>query len=139
MIVVDTNVISYLLVEGEPTASAQKLWGLDSDWRVPSLWRHEFLNVLATLAKAGGLDLEDAQEIWRTALDLFSPCEEDANLADALRLAVRAGVSAYGAQYVALARHLEVPLVTEDRRLRTRVPEGLFSIGQFCESGQAGA
>lgn len=132
MIVVDTNVISYLLIEGDKTSSAQELWSRDSDWRVPTLWRHEFLNVLATLGKAGGLDLDDAQEIWHMGLDFFSRCEEEANPVAALRLAVQTGISAYDAQYVALARHLDVPLVTEDRPLRTRVPEGLFSIEKFC-------
>lgn len=132
MIVVDTNVITYLLIEGEQTVAAQELWSLDSDWRVPPLWRHELLNVLATLGKAGGLDLHEAQEIWRTALDLFASSEEDVAPSAALRLAVQAGISAYDAQFVILARRLEVPLVTEDRRLRARVPEGLLSLAQFC-------
>lgn len=138
MIVVDTNVISYLLIEGDKTSSAQKLWNLDSDWRVPTLWRHEFLNVLATVSKAGVLDPVEAEEIWRTGLKIFSSCEEEADPPGALRLAVQMRISAYDAQFVALARQLNVPLVTEDGPLRTRVPEGLFSMEQFCAEASAG-
>ena len=50
MIVVDTNVIAYVLIEGDKTALAQQVAKKDPDWKVPPLWRHEFLNVLATSA-----------------------------------------------------------------------------------------
>ncbi len=39
MIVVDINVIAYLLIPGRYTASAEALLESDSLWVVPRLWR----------------------------------------------------------------------------------------------------
>ncbi|HSG40567.1 MAG TPA: VapC toxin family PIN domain ribonuclease, partial [Thermoanaerobaculia bacterium] len=68
MIVVDTNVLAYLLIEGEKTELATAVWRLDPEWRLPVLWRHEFLNILATYVKAGGAEVSDAEQIWKEAL-----------------------------------------------------------------------
>jgi predicted nucleic acid-binding protein len=101
---------------------------------VPLLWRHEFLNILATYAKAGGASLEEVQTLWNEASNLAGPGEHDVDMMEALELAVRGGISAYDAQYVALAQQLGVPLVTEDRRLREAFPEQLFAMQAFCSS-----
>ena len=47
MIVVDVNVVAYLLIAGDKPSLAQQAWERDSHWRVPALWRHEMLNILA--------------------------------------------------------------------------------------------
>ena len=51
MIVVDTNVIVYLMIEGEKTEMAQRTYRQDSAWFIPPLWRHELLNVLTTFVR----------------------------------------------------------------------------------------
>jgi len=51
VIVVDVNVVAYFLIEGEHTERARELWRRDPDWRLPPLWRHEYLNVLATFVR----------------------------------------------------------------------------------------
>ena len=117
MIVVDVNVVAYLLIEGERTSLAREVWRLDPDWRVPDLWRHEFLNVLATLARSKILDFETAAWTWRQALDLLRPGETEIEMSEALTLAMQTRISAYDAQYITLAQQLGVPLVTEDRQL----------------------
>lgn len=117
MIVVDTNVVAYLLIEGERTASARELWRQDSDWQLPELWRHEFLNVLATYARLGGAPVQDAENIWWAACDLLGGGLHAVDMSAALRLAVEAKVSAYDAQFVVLAQLLGVKLVTEDKHL----------------------
>jgi predicted nucleic acid-binding protein len=133
VIVVDANVIAYLLIAGESTAVAQAVWDLDSDWRVPALWRHEVLNVLSTYVKVGGSSLEQAQEIWSTATRLLASGESEIDMNRALGLAVEHGLSAYDAQYLALALALGVPLVTEDRRLREILPRETLSMQGFCD------
>lgn len=123
MIVVDTNVIAYLLIEGDRTKRARSLWHDEPDWRVPPLWRHEFLNVLATFAKRGGADLADTTQLWTRAVKTIGSGEIEVDMSAALELAVTTEISAYDAQFITLARRLSVPLVTEDKKLRKTFPD----------------
>jgi hypothetical protein len=45
MIVADTNLVAQLILELDLTEQAQRVYQRDPDWRLPELWRHEFLNV----------------------------------------------------------------------------------------------
>ena len=91
MIVADTNVIVYLMIEGEKTATAQRTIRQDPNWFVPSLWRHEFLNVLVTFVRHGGIEIDEAIDIWQKSTLLFSPGEREVNMPQALRLATADG------------------------------------------------
>jgi predicted nucleic acid-binding protein len=133
LIVVDTNVVAYLLIEGDRSAQAQQLWTIDPEWHLPVLWRHEFLNTLATLTKTGRAELDQVQEVWTGAVTLLSFGERDVEMPQALELAVRHRISAYDAQYVALAASLGVPLITEDQKLLRAFPDRLLSIQDYCE------
>lgn len=122
MIVVDVNVVAYYFIEGEKTALARELMRRDPDWRLPSLWRHEYLNVLATYTRRGGATVAEARTLWRRAVELLSRREEPVDPEAALGLAVEHPVSAYDGQYVALAQRLGTAFVTEDRRLLKAFP-----------------
>lgn len=135
MIVVDTNVIAYLLIEGERTARARALWDIDPDWRAPGLWRHEYLNVLATFVRQGGATLSEAALLWRRAVDLLAASESEVDMLAALDLAVQHKISAYDAQYVVLARRLGAACVTEDRELLSAFPAVAVTIEAYCARG----
>ena len=107
MIVVDVNVVAYFLVEGGKTTAARELLNRDPDWRLPALWRHEFLNVLATFARGGGATVAEAQSIWRRRVELFGRREKSVDMESVLVLATENRISAYDAQYIALARQLQ--------------------------------
>jgi predicted nucleic acid-binding protein len=133
VIVVDANIAAYLFIQGERTALAQEVWRLDSDWRLPGLWRHEFLNVLATLARSGVLDYDSAVWIWSEALQRLESGEAECEMPEALALALTRKISAYDAQYASLAARLGVPLITEDRKLRQALPGESLSMAEFLE------
>ena len=135
MIVVDANVLAYALIDGERTAAARAVFEKDPDWRLPSLWRHELLNVLATYARHGGAPVAKVRAIWRTALERFTEGEEPVDGEAVLDLAVEHGISAYDAQYAALAQRLDVELVTEDRRLLRALPAVAISMREFLGVG----
>lgn len=131
MIVVDVNVVAYFLIEGDKTAAARDLQHRDADWRLPMLWRHEFLNVLATFTRQGGATISEARTLWRLGVELFGPREQGVDMDAALALAVESGISAYDAQYIALARQLRTVCVTEDRRLLRAFPDSTRRMQTF--------
>lgn len=133
MIVVDTNVVAYLLIQGDKTALARQVYAHDREWIVPALWKHEFLNVLATFVRHGGGDIATATRIWQEAIGLLSARQWDINLVDALRLAVDQNISAYDAQFVVLAHSVATPLISEDRKLQTLFPQTVRSMQAFLE------
>lgn len=134
MIVADTNLVSYLLIDGEHTEGARAVWGVDADWRLPPLWRAEFLSVLTLSTRVGVLDRAGALLVWRRATALFGSREIDPSGESVLAAALRDGISAYDAQFVALAEHLGVPLVTADKALLRARPDLARSIRAFAAS-----
>ena len=122
MIVVDVNIVAYFLIEGEKTKSARDLVRREPDWRLPVLWRHEYLNVLATFARKGGATIAEAQSLWRRGIELLGPREHSVDMESALVLATENRISAYDAQYIALAQQLRTICVTEDQRLLRTFP-----------------
>ena len=132
MIVVDVNVVAYLLIAGDKTELAQQAWAKDPQWRLPSLWRHELLNVLAAYVRSGGAAADDAVAIWRRAIALLGSEEEQPPMEQALLLAAEHQISAYDAQYVALALTHRLPLISEDRALQRKFPEVVLSLQEFC-------
>jgi len=134
MIVVDTNVIVYLMIEGEKTEMAQRTYHQDSAWFVPLLWRHEFLNVLTTFVSHGGIEMDEATNLWQRGTHLFVSGEREVDMPHVLRLASQHNISAYDAQYVTLAMALSVPFVTEDQQLLKTFSGTALSMQEFCES-----
>ncbi len=122
MIVVDVNVVAYLYLPGPFTQALESLLLRDADWAVPRLWRSEFRNILATYLRQDLLSLEQAIDIFKSAQDLLADNEFEVSALPVLRLAHETGCSAYDCEYVALAQHLNVPLVTADKQLLKAFP-----------------
>jgi len=134
MIVADTNLIAQLILRLDQTPKAQAVYRVDPEWRMPSLWRHEFLNVLASYLRFDRVPITLLLTAWNRALALFENTTHEIDMPEALRLAGECGISAYDAQYVTLAQTLNVPLITEDRKLLRAVPHQTLSISQYLAS-----
>ncbi len=135
MIVADTNLISYLLIEGEKTELARKVWARDSDWAMPPLWKSEFLSVLVVASRAGALEEEQARRIWRRSRVFMDATELEPDGERVLKIAMERDISAYDAQFVAAAAELGVPLVTADKRILSRCPDLATSLEDLCSRG----
>jgi predicted nucleic acid-binding protein len=131
MIVVDTNVIAYLLIEGEHTAQAELVWTKDPVWVAPKLWRSEFRNIVALYLRQGYLSLEDAQQLVNEAEALMGKAYEVTS-EPVLKLVATSRCSAYDCEFVAIAQELNVLLITSDRKILTEFPNTALSMQDFA-------
>lgn len=129
MVVVDTNVMVYLLVEGDRTRAAQGLLARDPDWRSEGFLLIEFSNVLATYRRQGALSREQTERLLGEAERRTRGWVNLPHI-QALRLAERYSVSAYDARFLGAAQILGSRLVTEDARLRAAAPALTMSLDE---------
>ena len=123
MIVVDVNVLAYLLIPGKYTISAEQVLEADAHWVAPRLWRSEFRNVLSTYVRSNLLELADAVLLFQRAKDLIGTEEYEVETSDVLRLSKQSKCSAYDCEYIALAEFLDLKLVTADAKLSKAFPQ----------------
>jgi predicted nucleic acid-binding protein len=128
MIVVDTNVVTYLYLPTEHSGPAERLLERDPDWIAPPLWRSELRNVLAHYLRKQLLTFDTAYAIQTEAETLLADKEFTPVSYDILRLVEASDCSAYDCEFVALAKRLGVPLVTMDKKILTAFPDVAVSL-----------
>ena len=131
MIVVDTNTIAYLYIQGQRTAHAEKILMKDNEWIAPLLWRSEFLSVLALCFRQGTLSLDDALVVAEAAQQFMQDREFDVSSAHVLQLVSTSKCSSYDCEFVALAESFKVPLITSDKELLKNFPSIAISMENF--------
>jgi predicted nucleic acid-binding protein len=127
VVLVDTNVLAYLMLEGDRTSAAQELFERDADWRSEAFIMVEFSNVLTTYVRTKVLSRDQGSKLLAGAEKLV-PVLTSVRNARALEVATQFGISAYDARFVALAIQMKVKLVTEDAKLRAAVPSWTVSL-----------
>lgn len=133
MIVIDTNVVAGLWLPTEWSHSSEQLLASEPEWSAPLLWRSELLNILATYVRSERLELSQALEAVESAELLFAGREFAVGSVPVLGLAAESGCTAYDCEFVVVARHLAVPLVTLDRQLLVAFPEVAIHPARFLE------
>lgn len=135
MIVADTNLIAYLLIQSPRTLDAQAVLRRDPSWAAPVLWRSEFRNVLALYLRQRHLTLADALEYMQEAEVLLEDREYEVPSATVLQLAQESGCTAYDCEFVHVAQQLGAPLVTSDKRVLGAFPRLAVSLQDFAAAG----
>ena len=128
MIVVDTNVIAYLLLPYELSPRADALYESDPDWAVPIFWRSEFRNLLAGYLRRKTLTFDDVVKVQNEAEVLLIGNEHEVGSPRVLELVRDSGCTAYDCEFVALAMQLGVKLVTMDKKLLRAFPKHAKSL-----------
>jgi predicted nucleic acid-binding protein len=136
VIVVDTNVIHYCWIRGENTKIAQAVRQRDPEWHAPILWRSELRNVLTAYLRSGLLTRAQIAGILSIADRAFA--EREHIITDELVLDVVAcsALTAYDAEFVALATALSVPLVTGDKAVLNAFPDRALTMEAFLKLQQ---
>ena len=131
MIVVDTNIVAYLYISGERSHLVEKLLVKDSDWNAPILWRSEFRSVLSQYLHKGLLQLDEIFIILQQAEKLMRDSEYEIPSAQIIQFVNSSSCSAYDCEFVALAKHLDAPLITEDKKIIREFPKIAMSLEMF--------
>jgi len=123
LIVVDTNLIAYAVLptaDSEHRRYALTVYRQDPQWLAPPLWTSEFLNVCAGYVRRGQLSIDEALSAVVEAKRLVLAEVPDAHVV--LSLIPTSPCSSYDLEFVALAKQLGVPLVTNDRQVLEAFP-----------------
>jgi predicted nucleic acid-binding protein len=122
VIVVDSNIVAYLYLPGEHTAKVEALLERDPDWAAPILWRSEFRNILAGYLRRKTLTFDQACGLQGEAEDLLAGSEFEVDSKAVLELVRDSDCSAYDCEFIALAKKLQIKLVTMDAKLLKAFP-----------------
>ena len=134
MIIVDTNIISYLFIKGENTETAKTLLRSDPKWSAPILWKSEFRNVLALYLRKGFFSIDQVFGILHEAELFMQNNEYEVNSDDVINLVARSNCSAYDCEFIALAQEFGSNLITLDQKLIKTFPNSTVSLHKIVES-----
>ena len=127
MVLVDTNILAYLMIEGDRTAAVRRLRSRDPDWRSEAFIMIELSNVLATYVRARALERDRAFRLLAEA-EAVIPALVTVPHWRALEAAAEYGISAYDGRFIALAIQSRHRVVTEDTRLLAAAPRWTTSL-----------
>lgn len=133
MLVVDTNIVASLLLQGPFTEQALALYAADPDWRSEAFVMTEWANVLATQIRLRELPLPDALDLLARGAVLLAEGLVEIPHEAALALAAQRDVSAYDARCLVVAQRLQTRLITEDAKLRRKAPDLTCSLAEALD------
>ena len=114
MIVIDTNVMTHLLMVSERSVDAARLFERDSEWAAPAILMSELRNVLLGYVRRGILSPAQAKAMSDDAAMNLGDRVMAVSSGQVIDVALECGLTAYDAEFVVLARTMGVPLVTLD-------------------------
>jgi predicted nucleic acid-binding protein len=123
MIVVDSNILAYLLIDGVFCKRAEALLASDSNWIAPLLWKSEFRNILAGYIRRKDFSFDKAYQIIREAEFILSSKEFEVDSLLVLELIRDSDCSGYDCEFVGLAIRNGCKLVTMDKQLLKAFPK----------------
>ena len=132
MIVADSNLIAYLLIPGDNSALADAIFLKDPEWAVPMICRSEFRNILTLYMRRQAMSLLQAKATMERAERLWRNREYAVPSDDVLELTAGHSVTAYDGEFIVLANHLNVPLITFDGPVRRAFPKVAIDPEEFA-------
>lgn len=132
MIVVDTNVMVALLMGGVRGPHAQRLLQQDAGWSAPEIVMSELRNVLVGFIRRGDMTSDEAKTLGYRAEAVLEDRVSRAPGDAVLDTALECGLTAYDAEFVALARALGVGLVTMDAAVLRGAPDVAVPLEAFA-------
>lgn len=122
MIIIDTNVLTHLVLKGDHSQACEQLYQKNPEWAAPRLWRDELANVLATYERLKLISRKDALSAFADIESIIGSNEFDIRIERILTTSEKTGCSGYDSQYISLAEDLNLPLYTYDKKVLKAVP-----------------
>ena len=124
-VIIDTNVVAYLLLGTERfVAESRRFMSEVSQGLAPALWEAELANVVWMAIRQGVMTPEEGPKRLALAARLGIHSVPSRTLwQGALVRAVRSGVAVYDTLFVELAVREKLPLATFDRKVLRTFPE----------------
>lgn len=132
MIVVDTNVVLRFLMGGEDGEAAARLHERDEEWAAPTILPSELRNALLGYVRRSVLSSEEANALAAYVAVTLADRIFDMTDAPVIDTALECGLTAYDAEFVALARALGVGLVTMDAAVLRGAPDVAVPLEAFA-------
>jgi predicted nucleic acid-binding protein len=117
MIVVDANLIGALFVQGEQSLLAARIFDKDPDWYAPVLWQSEMRSLITSYLRHKLIELNEAAQIMSEVHALMVEHERFVSLNLVLELVITSKCTSYDCEYVALAKEMNLNLVTFDKQV----------------------
>lgn len=93
MVPIDTNILAYLLIEGDRRPAAQALYARDPDWRSEAFIMVEFYNILATYIRTQAMTHKQGLALLIEA-QILMPTLPSLQHSQGLETATQCGISA---------------------------------------------
>ena len=131
MIVPGFDMIAFFYLEGDLTEKAEALFTIDSEWCVPFLWRTLFRSMLAHAISIHAIDLKHGKKLFISAESFLSGKEYGINDILSLQIQKEKNCSASDAEFIALAEEIDIPLITENVKVKKMFPDRVMSVAEY--------
>lgn len=131
MIVVDANLIGNLLIKSDHSPLAVQVFEKDPDWYAPILWQSEVRSIVTSYFRHHLLPLDNAYRIMDEAHGLMTDHERFISSNLVLELVGSSKCTSYDCEYVALAKEMNLTLVTFDKQVVGEFPRIAVSPQNF--------
>jgi len=122
MIIVDANLIGALFVQSDQSLLATQIFEKDPDWYAPLLWQSEVRSLVTSYFRHNLITLDKATQIMSEAHALMMEHERFISSNLVLELVSTSKCTSYDCEYVALAKEMNLTLVTFDKQVVGEFP-----------------
>lgn len=131
MIVVDANMIGYFFITGDYSPLAIQVFEKDPDWYAPVLWQSEVRSIITQYVRYKKMPLAQSQQLMNEVHDLMLEHERFVSSNLVLELVAISKCSSYDCEYIALAKEMNLNLVTFDKEVLQEFPQIAISPKDF--------
>jgi predicted nucleic acid-binding protein len=123
MIVIDTNILAAIWIRSEKTQIARNCIVKDPDWIMPTLWQSEFISVLTQYFKVNHLNKKLFINLYNDASSILENRTMNAPIDTVFDCIQASTCSSYDCEFIALAKHIGVKLLTWDKKVLSAFPD----------------